>query len=243
MGGVPTGTGVRCTSSCTIRYTFVMDTHNEHASASSARVRRDRQATEQRLIEATIQLIREHGFDGVGINAIAETAGVSKVLIYRYFGDMAGLLRAVAESIRVIDPDLARGVRESAPADATPGTLVARTTHVLRGMLADNEFMRNVLVWELSQDNELTTALAESRERIGLEQTRQFTAVLKERRPDETLDTEALFALLTAGVFYLSLRSERCRVFNGVDLQSEQGWNRIAGVVQDLLDREPKSVD
>ncbi len=217
-----------------------MTPRNEHGPDSGPPARRDRQMTERRLIEATIQLIRERGFDAVGINAIADTAGVSKVLIYRYFGDFSGLLRAVADEIGVLGSNLAAGSIATASADSTPGQVVAETTHVLRSMVKDNELIRNVLIWELSQDNELTKTLAESREHIGLEQTRQFTRLLEEHRPGESLDTEALFALLTAGVFYLSLRAEHCPVFNGVDLRSEEGWNRIAGVVKDLLDRVPE---
>ncbi|TVR04781.1 MAG: TetR/AcrR family transcriptional regulator [Spirochaetaceae bacterium] len=206
---------------------------------SSTPQRRDRAATEQRLVQATIELIRDSGFDAVGVNAIAERAGVSKVLIYRYFGDYAGLLRAVAEELKGFDPDLAASIVGRLGADATPGSLLRTTVLALRDMVTGDELMKRLLMWELSAQNELTTALCESREIIGLEQTRRFQEFLAAARPGDEVDVHALLALVTAGVYYLTLRSDTIPVFNGVDIQSDAGWQRIADAVGDLMERPP----
>ncbi|MDN5794952.1 MAG: TetR/AcrR family transcriptional regulator [Intrasporangium sp.] len=50
------------------------------------------------LVDATIRAIRAHGA-GVGMDDIASTAATSKTVIYRHFGDKAGLYRAVADRI------------------------------------------------------------------------------------------------------------------------------------------------
>ena len=55
---------------------------------------RNRKATEQRLLSAIQELIEESGFEKLGINAVASKAGVSKMLIYRYFGSLDGLVAA-----------------------------------------------------------------------------------------------------------------------------------------------------
>jgi AcrR family transcriptional regulator len=60
-------------------------------------VERDRNATEARLIGAVEDLIVQQGFGAIGINAVARQAGADKVLIYRYFGGLSGLLAAYAE--------------------------------------------------------------------------------------------------------------------------------------------------
>ena len=44
------------------------------------------------------KLLLEQGFPAVGINAIARQAGCDKVLIYRYFNGLNGLLTAFAET-------------------------------------------------------------------------------------------------------------------------------------------------
>ena len=53
---------------------------------------KNRPETEENILEAVTRLVEEHGFGALGVNAVAERAGVSKVLIYRYFGGYRGLL-------------------------------------------------------------------------------------------------------------------------------------------------------
>lgn len=60
--------------------------------------KRSRPVTEQRFIDAVLDLVAESGCAELGINLVAQRAGTDKVLIYRYFGDLDGLLRRVAES-------------------------------------------------------------------------------------------------------------------------------------------------
>ena len=55
---------------------------------------KNRQATEMALIKAVNDIIEESGFEGLGINAVAAKAKVSKMLIYRYFNSLDGLIAA-----------------------------------------------------------------------------------------------------------------------------------------------------
>lgn len=48
------------------------------------------------IVRSTLRAIRAHGA-AVGMDEIAATAGTSKTVIYRYFGDRAGLYVAVVE--------------------------------------------------------------------------------------------------------------------------------------------------
>lgn len=50
------------------------------------------------LVEAAVRTIRELG-PGVGMEEIAARAGTSKTVLYRHFGDKAGLYRAVVASV------------------------------------------------------------------------------------------------------------------------------------------------
>ena len=56
------------------------------------KVKRNRAKTTQRIVDALEEVLAERGLEGVGVNRIAEKANVSKVLIYRYFGGIEGLL-------------------------------------------------------------------------------------------------------------------------------------------------------
>lgn len=59
---------------------------------------RNRQLTEKRILEAAQEILRRDGFEAWGINAIAREAGVDKVLLYRYYQSLDGLLDAVIEA-------------------------------------------------------------------------------------------------------------------------------------------------
>ncbi len=57
-----------------------------------------RRTRRRELVEDTLRAIRRHGA-GVGMDEIAAQAGTSKTVIYRHFGDRAGLYVAVVASV------------------------------------------------------------------------------------------------------------------------------------------------
>ena len=71
--------------------------------ASVAKVRRGRPsiATEQRarIIEAFVKAMRRHGLSGATVDRVAKSLGISRTLIFHYFGDMKVLTRSVVEYI------------------------------------------------------------------------------------------------------------------------------------------------
>ena len=66
--------------------------------AKNNNTERDRDVTEQRMLKAVGEMIRRDGFEKLGVNAVAAHCGVSKILIYRYFGSLDGLLAAYIRS-------------------------------------------------------------------------------------------------------------------------------------------------
>ena len=65
-----------------------------HSAPKPETVRND---THARIIAAAISLLNRAGRDAVTSRAVADSAGVQAPTIYRLFGDMSGLLDAVAE--------------------------------------------------------------------------------------------------------------------------------------------------
>ncbi|MCE5255089.1 MAG: TetR/AcrR family transcriptional regulator [Actinomycetia bacterium] len=56
-------------------------------------------ATAQRLLEAAQRLLARSGFNALSLEKVAREAGVNKPLIFYYFGNKAGLLRALMDSV------------------------------------------------------------------------------------------------------------------------------------------------
>lgn len=93
----------------------------------SARWDEHRQARRRELVEATVRAVRTHGA-GVGMDEIAAAAGTSKTVVYRHFGDRAGLYAAVADRV---DGTIIRGITRAAEGsgrgDAAPRRDVVRS--------------------------------------------------------------------------------------------------------------------
>jgi AcrR family transcriptional regulator len=85
-----------------------------HAPAKDRRVRRSRSA----LLKATVDLVTERGTAAVPLSEIAETADVSRQLVYQHFGDRDTLLMEAALELlgSELQPRLegAAGTRERA---------------------------------------------------------------------------------------------------------------------------------
>jgi AcrR family transcriptional regulator len=47
---------------------------------------KNKEVTKRKLLDAVGSIIKTKGFGGLGVNKVAKAAGVSKILIYRYFG-------------------------------------------------------------------------------------------------------------------------------------------------------------
>ncbi|QRP44962.1 TetR/AcrR family transcriptional regulator [Amycolatopsis sp. FDAARGOS 1241] len=59
--------------------------------------RRDATATREAILRAGVEAFTRFGYDGVGVRDIAQSAGVTAMLVNRYFGSKEGLFAEVAE--------------------------------------------------------------------------------------------------------------------------------------------------
>jgi AcrR family transcriptional regulator len=67
------------------------------ASKSNSRRRMPRAQREDEMLEAAGQAFATHGFHEASMDAIAEAAGISKPMLYNYFGSKQGLYVAYVE--------------------------------------------------------------------------------------------------------------------------------------------------
>jgi len=184
---------------------------------------RDVSATKQRLVDAVGAILARDGFSGLGVNAVAQQACTDKALIYRYFGGLPELLGAYAESASFWPTveELAGGSLESLSAMPLRERWAHALHHYIK-QLRKRPLTQEILAWELSERNEVTARLEEVRERRGL----VLSTVLGLGVP-ASVDVAAIAGLFASAVHYLLVRARKIRVFNGIDLHSEQGWLRL----------------
>jgi AcrR family transcriptional regulator len=197
--------------------------------SSGAPRSRDRAETERRILAAVGETLAEAGFRGLGVNAIAQRAGVDKVLIYRYFGGLPELLAAYAEHGDFwYDIDEIAGPRREQPEhDTIAGWMeLAFRRHV--GWLKARPVTLEIMAWETVEQNELTAALAAVREARGLAIMQRIAARFD---VPENLDLAALVALFAAATNYLLIRARGIRQFQGLDLRDEADWERMFSMI------------
>lgn len=86
---------------------------------------RDAAATKAAILTSAVEAFTRHGYDGVGVREIAEPAGVTAMLVNRYFGSKEGLF-AEAVDVSFAPRTVVADDPTTLSAD-TARTLVART--------------------------------------------------------------------------------------------------------------------
>ena len=188
---------------------------------------KNRQTTEMNLIKAVDELIEENGFEGLGINAVAAKAGVSKMLIYRYFNSLDGLIAAYIQQ-----HDYWINFDEQLPDEEHIGELIKEIFKRQIAMLRQSYTLRRLYRWELTSNNIFIKELREKREAKGVWLVDAVSKLSKHPQKE----TAAMASILTAAISYLSLLEENCPVFNGINIQTEDGWKELEEGINILID-------
>lgn len=181
-----------------------------------------RQQTEQKIMQALEDQICETGMMGVGVNAIAKRAGVSKELIYRYFNGLPGLMLQWMQTQDFWTGKSSMLLDDKAET-RSPQQLILTMLNAQINALASNDALKEIRRWELIERNDVSAQLATRREKAA----RTFIDALTSVNDDDDADIAAMVGIMLAGVLYLSLRSKTETHFLGVPLRTEEGWDRI----------------
>lgn len=195
-------------------------------------ISRNKEQSRQKLLDAVGAIILRDGFSAIGINSVAKEADLDKVLIYRYFDGLDGLLREFAKrkDFYINISDLILSEIENARDEDLMDLIIKILVGQLRG-LRENQALQELMLWEMLERNELTIAIAKDREVKGYELTRR----LKEKMQLKGNESDAAIALLVSGIYYLVLRARTVDVFNGVDISSEGGWQQIEEAIRQIV--------
>lgn len=191
------------------------------------RTEKDREATENMLLEAVGELVAEEGFENLGVNAVAARAGVSKMLIYRYFESLDGLIAAYIRK-----RDFWINYRPEIPKKKHLAEFLKQMFRGQIERLRNDTTLKRLYRWELMGNNALIAELRQQREATGLwlvESVSELTG-----RPRSELAVIA--TMISASVSYLALLEENCPAYNGIPLQQNMGWEQYAAGIDALID-------
>ena len=188
---------------------------------------KNREQTEEKILEAVGSIIENQGFEKVGINAIATEAGVSKMLIYRYFGGVEELIaQYLIQKDYWANTDAAM-INPGAVGDSIK-SMFRRQVEQLRNDVT----LRRLYRWELFTDNQNIRQLRNRREENGCRLIKMVSALTG--CPDAQV--AALASILSASISYLALLEDQCQSYNGICLQTDEGWNQLMQGIEMIID-------
>ena len=188
---------------------------------------KNREQTEEKILEAVGSIIENQGFEKVGINAIATEAGISKMLIYRYFGGVEELIaQYLIQKDYWANTDAAM-INPEAVGDSIK-SMFRRQVEQLRNDIT----LRRLYRWELFTDNQNIRQLRNRQEENGCRLIKMVSALTG--CPDAQV--AALASILSASISYLALLEDQCQSYNGICLQTDEGWNQLMQGIEMIID-------
>ena len=188
--------------------------------------------TEKRLLEAVSKIIEENGFTQLGVNRIAQKAQCDKVLIYRYFGGLDGLLVAWAKQYDFYSFAYSEFINQVKQATVSNFRDIIKSV-LLKQLeyLKDNRLMQELYVWELSGNSSFRAIQAE-RERSG----HKLQLELEKRLGNNCNDCNFYITIIIAAINYIILFTRQYNMFNGIDFSKQEAWDKLKSVISDYID-------
>ncbi|GGH04651.1 TetR/AcrR family transcriptional regulator [Pedobacter zeae] len=196
---------------------------------------RNKERTKSNLISALGKILKKDGFSGLNITRVAEVAKVDRRLIYDYFGGLDGLVNEYLsrnDYWKINTDDIGRIV-EASKADAGK-KLTYRVLEDQFDSLINNEEMRRIITWGLSEKLPILKELDLKRETIG---DQILSEVVDGYFKNTDKNFRAIYALLMGGVYYLTLYAKmQENPFCGIDIQQPAGEQAIKDALKQILD-------
>lgn len=189
---------------------------------------KDRDFTTKRLLDAVGEIIIKDGFDKVGVNAIASKAGVSKVLIYRYFGSVDNMIVEYLSQ-----DDFWVNFSVDFPKNENLKEFIKKMFRDQIYQLRNSKLAQELYRWELTSHNSVIEKLRLKREAKGV----TLITIVSQLSNHPHEEVASIATLLSAAISYLILLSNNCPTYNGIDLQNDKGWEQIACGIDLLVDK------
>ena len=195
----------------------------EAASAKPAKGAKSR-ATQQQIIEAFERVLLREGAAGVGVNAIVAEAGVGKGLIYHHFGGLEGLAQAWLEraDLNPTKEEIA-GAPEAEYGELSTAEKLSRIHVNYASMLRDKPAACQILAQDLTTEANLPEVLESVRTHLG----ESHEALLMENPEFHNDEAMARAFVLQAAANYLAMRANTSPNYNGIQLDTEEGWGQM----------------
>lgn len=165
-------------------------------------------------------IVEEKGISAVTLKEVSKLSKTDVIVLERRYKSDEGLIRAYTSQFDFflndhigLDPETFGSSEEFFK------TLIGKFIDAIY----KSRDMQSIMVWEMYEDSGLTRKSARRREDTLTEFLPEFTKLID----SEWVDPQALFAILTGGLYYVILRGKRS-TFCGVDFSTKGGRELLA---------------
>lgn len=188
-------------------------------------VKRNKAATKARILSTVQDILIKDGGHCLTIKRVEKDSGLTRTLIYRYFGSIEGLMQAYADSeafFPKLDELLGVSLEEF---NYLPLTLrYKRLRDGYWNALTKRPHVQAILAWSLTHSNPITRILEKKRSEIGV----KAMQILLQGYDTEAFDYQALHTLLSSAFAYIGLRINAGLEHHGdIGLSGEEDLNRL----------------
>ena len=185
-----------------------------------------------RLIEAVGGTLKEHGYHGLTLNKVTVRAGVSKPMVYEYFVNFNGLLKAY-----IAGKDSWVAYFQSLELPEQPTTAELKNCFIK--MLQDqfqyfhqDVEMQRLVHWQVSGYNPLMRATCENREREGV----RLLELVDGHFRKSGISLKAVMALLVGGIYYNVLHdSAELGTMAGTDIRNQKDFEQMLKTIGQVI--------
>lgn len=188
---------------------------------------KDKGNTKKKLLEALASIVETEGFEKIGVNVIATKAGVSKVLIYRYFGSVDNMIIEYLS-----ENNFWANFSVELPKNDNIRDFIKQMFRNQIAGLRQSIVMRRIQRWELTVNNTVIEKLRLKRESKAI----TLITVISQLTNHDQEEVAALATIMSTSLTYLSFYSETSPIYNGIDLHNDRGWEQIAKGVDLIID-------
>jgi AcrR family transcriptional regulator len=196
---------------------------------------RDKERTKLKLLSAVSSILKKDGFTGLNVSNVAKKANVHRKLIYDYFGGMENLVKDYLNSKDYfkVSLDQIDEIMESSKTDF--GRQMAYT--LLENQfdaLMENEEMRRIINWGLSENLKPLVELNQERERLG---ELFFSQITDDYFKDKDKNFRAIEGILVGGIYYITLQAKMSgETMCGIDINTTEGKSEIKKAIKQIVE-------
>jgi AcrR family transcriptional regulator len=175
----------------------------------------------EKLIAAVGENLRENGYHGLSLNKITARAGVSKPMVYEYYANFNGLLKAyIAGKDSWVAYFESLELPEKPTTEEMKNCFIKMLQDQFRYFHQDRE-MQKLVHWQVSEYNPLMRATCENREREGM----RLLDLVDAHFRNSGVSLKAVLALLVGGIYFNVLHdSAGAGTMAGMDIKNEKDF-------------------